>query len=52
MFAHLTPTELVLFVWYRRLRVCSYIGTAADLYTRLTGRLHPGRGVRRREVED
>jgi len=41
MFAHLTPTERFWFAWYRRLRVCCYIGTAADLYTRLTGRQHP-----------
>lgn len=46
MFAHLTPTERLWFVWYRRLRVCSYIGTAAELYTRLTGRLHPKVGDR------
>lgn len=41
MFAHLTPTERFWFAWYRRLRVCCYIGTAAELYTRLTGRQHP-----------
>jgi len=41
MFAHLTPTERFWLAWYRRLRVCCYIGTAAELYARLTGRQHP-----------
>ena len=44
MFAHLTPTERFWLVWYRRFRVCCYIGTAADLYARLTGRPHPRTG--------
>jgi len=37
----LTEIEHVWLRWYRRLRVARYIGTAADLYTRLTGRQHP-----------
>jgi len=41
----LSPTERIWLSWYGHLRVCGYIGTAADLYARLTGRPHPKKEV-------
>jgi len=41
MFTYLTPTERIWLSWYGPPRVCGYTETAADLYTRLTGRQHP-----------